>query len=67
MSWAFNSGLSMSSGEDAHRVQAVHCVPGEAGEGLGEDHVNAAPLAGGDYPLELRPFLHAGAVIPSFA
>ena len=32
--------------ECADDIQTVYRVPGEAGEGFGEDHVNAAPLAG---------------------
>ena len=47
--------------EGADHLEAVHRVPGEPGGGLGEDHVDAAPLAGGDHTVELRPLFHAGA------
>ena len=41
--------------------QTVHRIPSEAGEGLGEDQVNASPFAGGNHAVELRPLFHAGA------
>ena len=45
--------------EHPHHFQAVHRIPGEAGEGFGEDQVDSAPFAGGDHSLELRPLFHA--------
>ena len=41
--------------------QTVHRIPREAGEGFGQDQVNASPFAGGDHAVELRPLFHAGA------
>lgn len=43
-----------------HCFQAVHRVPGEAGEGFGQDGVDLAPLAGGDHLIEVFPLFHAG-------
>ena len=48
-------------------LQAVYCVPGEPGEGLSQDHVDAAPFAGGNHPVELLPFFMLVPVIPSSA
>lgn len=47
--------------ESTDNLEAVHGVPGKTGGGFGEDHVDPAPLACGDHPVELHPLLQAGA------
>ncbi len=39
----------------------VYRVPGEAGEGFGEDQVDPPPLVGGDHAVELCALFQAGA------
>ena len=46
--------------QQPHSIQAVHRVPGEPGQGFGEDHVDASPFTGGDHAVELRALLHTG-------
>ena len=48
-----------------HHLQAVYCVPGEPGEGLGQDHIEVAPFAGSDHPFEFLSFFMLVPVIPS--
>ena len=42
-------------------IAAVHCVPGEAGDGFDQHQVDLLLTASADHPLELRPLLGRGA------
>lgn len=45
--------------QKSDRIQTIHRVSGKAGEGLRDDEVDAATLAGGDHLIELGPLFEA--------
>jgi hypothetical protein len=49
-----------SSPQHSNRLQTIHRIPGESGEGFGKNGVDPASLAGGNHLIEIVPFLHAG-------
>ena len=56
----FKDDSDVSGLQHPHNLQAVHHIPGEAEQGLGEDQVDLSPLAGGDHAVELPPIFHGG-------